>query len=329
MLKNKIMSHRAVPICSITDWYQGFYYFMSGDPYIWLSEHELLHLQSGPEGPQPMVFNTEDASDLPEPKLSDLTGGIARSVSPDGQWVLWLTHEGPDTQRGLAATRRSDGKTVHWNVHPSRSEGFWLPDSRRWVGVTSGWTGRLVNGRQQYDTAFSVFSVDHSGVQTYQPIPIMDHSAYILGITSKGHLLLDSSYGGWDTPGQATPPLSLWEVSLETDPPSFFAYQVPQPQATPGFQRSRKEIHLSPSGDRLLWSGLQIPQRSDLHLTPVGPYTGTLSCIDIWFCSLDGRLPQHIGVWGSWCVSGDVRWNPDGKRISFTRGGTLQSVSVD
>lgn len=329
MLKNKIMSHRAVPICSITNWYHGFYYFMPGDPYIWLSEHELLHFQRGPEGPQPMVFNTKDASDLPEPKLGDLTGGFARSVSPDGQWVLWLPHEKSGTQRGLAATRRSDGKTVHWNVHPNRSEGFWLPDSRRWVGITSGWAGRLVNERQQYDTAFSVFSVDHSDVQTYQPIPIMDHSAYILGITSKGHLLLDNSYGGRDTPGQATPPLSLWEVSLETDPPSFSVYQVPQPQATPGLQRLRKDIHLSPNGDRLLWSALQIPQWSDLHSTPVDPYTGNLSCINIWFCSLNDRLPQFIGAWGSWQVFGDARWNPDGKRISFTRGDTLQSVSVD
>ena len=323
--------HRAAPVCSIADWQQGYAEFASEASYVWLSDHELLHIQqNNPSGVQIMAYNTQTQRDTPIPGLIYLYVGRVTSVSPDGQWVLWNMQKFSSSPVGMAATRCVDGKTARWHLQTDRSEGHWLPDSRHWVAITSIAPGWLRNGQPQYGTNFSVFCVDHPGVRMYR-VSTPSSPGYILGATPQGKIILNNSYSGWGTPGQATPPLSFLEVSLQTHPPTVRAFQVPQPQVPAG--RSA-EVLLSPRGDRLLWSTSSTRPSNIvgwLSLWTRHSFLGGATTLDIWTCPINGGSPQHIGTWSGQQISfpSAVCWNPDGKHISFTLNGTLQSVSVD
>ena len=325
--------HPLISITSTANWQEGYGFVFPTEPYLWLNDHELFHFNGETmHGFQGAAFDTRTHADTPELGLTVVQQGHVISASPDGQWVLWDTRKYNNSVPGMAATRRTDGKTVRWpGLQTDRDEGFWLPDSRRWIGITFLPTGKVIRRRPVYQKRLVVYSVDHPGFQSY-PVLGDNGGTRILGFDAQGHVILDNSYEGWGgSPGQAPPPLSLVDISLNTHPPTARPFQVPQPQTPPG---QASNILLSPQGDRLIWSSFSI--RPSTIIGWLSSWTrhsftrGTTS-LDIWTCRMDGRLPQHLGTWSGQQVSfpSAVRWNPDGKHISFTMRGILYSVPVD
>ena len=322
------------PITSTAGWQSGYGYFFSTEPYMWLTDHEILHfVQSTPGGgQQAFSFDTRGHTDISVPGLNAVQAGHIIAPSPDGQWVLWDMRKYNNSAPGMAATRRADGRTIFWpKIQMDSDAGFWLPDSRRWIGDTYIPTGKFIRGRPVAEKRFVVYNVDRPGFQSYR-IPGGNGVDRILGVNTEGHVILDESYHGWGgPPGQPQPPLSLVEVSLDTPIPTARPLQVPQPQTPPG---EASNILLSPQGDRLIWSSSSI--RPSTIVGWLSSWTrhsftrGTIS-LDVWVCRMDGTPPQHLGTWSGQQVSfpSAVRWNPDGKHLSFTMQGILYSVPVD
>lgn len=321
-------------ITSTANWQSGYSYFFSTEPYMWLTDHELLHFgQSTPGGgQQAFSFDARGHADTPVPGLNAVQAGHVVAPSPDGQWVLWDMRKYNNSAPGMAATRRTDGRTVRWpKIQMDSDAGFWLPDSRRWIGVTYVRTGKFVRGLPVAERRLVVYSVDHPGFRSYR-IPSENGTDQMLGVNTEGHVILDNSYHGWGGPsGQPQPPLSLVEVSLNPLLPTARPFQVPQPQTPPG---QASNILLSPQGDRLIWSSFSIKPSTIigwLSSWTRHSFTRGTTSLDIWACRLDGSPPQHIGTWSGQQISfpSAVRWNPDGKHISFTLRGVLYSVPVD
>lgn len=332
--QHQSQSRPLTPISSTADWQLGYGEVFQTETYLWLTDHEMLHFGQSTlgGGQQALSYDTRNHADTPEPGLNAVQAGHVISASPDGQWVLWNTQKYNNSAPGMAATHRADGKTIRWpHIQTDRSEGFWLPDSRRWVGIVYVPTGKILRGHPVYKKRLAVYCVDHPGFQAYT-IPGDNGGSRILGFNTQGHVILDNSFEGWGgPPGQSQPPLSLMEVSLASPHPTARPLQVPQPQVPPG---QTSAILLSPQGDRLLWSSFSV--RPSTLLGWLSSWTrhsfsrGTTS-LDIWTCHLDGSPPQHIGTWSGQQISfpSAVRWNPDGRHISFTLRGTICSVPVD
>ncbi len=289
--------HRMTPISSIADWQEGYGYVFSTQPYLWLTDHEVFHFNGDTmRGLQADAYDTRTHTETMYPGLSVVQSGHVISASPDGQWVLWDTQKFSNSPPGMAVTHRKDGKTVRWPLQTDRSEGCWLPDNRHWAAITSIVPGWLGNSKPQYDTTVSIFCVDHPGIQKYH-VRTTVSPGYILGANPQGHLILNASFSGWGTPGQATPPLSLLEVSLNTNPPAVNAFQVPQPQTPPS---QPVNVLLSPQGDRLLWSTFSIKPSTLvgwLSLWTHHMVAGGTESLDVWVCRLDGSPSQHVGTW--------------------------------
>ncbi len=314
--QKQYQSRRITPLVSVGGWQRGYGDVLSGEPYLWLTDHELLHFENTPRGTEAFSYDTQTHKDVPEPRLNAVQAGRVASASPDGQWVLWHTQKDNvlwHTQRdnrppaSWAATRRRDGKTVRW---PNSQKGFWLPDSRRWMGL-------------------DLHDVDHPGLR----LPLCsDPGSWlmgdVLGVNTRGHVIVSFFSDLEERPGQPAFPLSLAEVSLTCPRATGRRLSVPHPRA--GLDCS---ILLSPQGDRLLW--INVSQESSATDEWLSSWTGnwyesTMS-LDVWVCHLDGTPPKHVGTWRGRKTSypASVRWNPDGRHVSFTLEDTLYSVPVD
>jgi hypothetical protein len=327
--KSVMVSH-ATPIISLQNWTGGYGEVFSNEPYLWLTDHELLHFHSNNFGVQSATFDTLKKTESSVPGLVAVYRGHAVSASPDGQWVLWNTQQYENSAPGFAATRRADGKTIRWpNFQMDRSEGFWLPDSRHWIGITLVPTGQMMHGHPVGSTRFAIFDVNHPGFQSY-PIASDTGGSRILGVNTQGHVILDnsSSQAGF---GQSSPPLSLSEVTLISPQPTAHPFSVIQPQTPPG---ESAYIFLSPQGDRLLWVNFSSRPSSIiswLSLWTRHSFVGGTESLDVWVLPLNGSASRHVGTWNSRQLSFGpaVRWNPDGKHISISLNDTLCSVPVN
>lgn len=328
----------ATPISSTADWHLEHgnvfsYNIPSNEPYLWLTDHEVFHFKGDKRhGFRPVSFNTRTQTEQPEPGLTAVQKGYVISASPDGQWVLWNTTKNKTFVPGMAATRRADGKTIRRIFQIDHSEGIWLPDSRRWVGIVSVPTGKISHGSHVSKNRIAVFSVDRPGMQTFS-MPANRNAIWILGVDMQGHVIqCNSCWGG--LPGK---PFALVESALDPLHPTMRQFQVPQPQMPLG---ATNLTTLSPQGDRLLWSNVsEIPPvkhagiigwlYSQMHHSAADLY-GT-KALDIWVSRLDGSVPIHIGTWPTQdltSVAPVVQWNPDGKHVSMIIDQILYSVPV-
>jgi len=304
-------------------------FVFSGEPYLWLNSHEILHFRGNQmHGFSAITYDTKTQKEQPEPNLSCVQTGHVISASPDGQWVLWDTQKYDDPPTIMAATRRADGKTIRWRyVQHQRSAGFWLPDSRRWVDIAEVSTGQITHGHRVLARRLVIYSVDHPGFQTFV-IPADTGAEYVMGVTSQGKVILTDSFGERaGRLGQAQSLLPLREISINGPRAAARIILVPLPASPPA---ATSLFYLAPQGDRMLWSCLSFQPPSLLsrakgfirHTSPYG-----LDKKDVWLCHLDGSPPTHLGTWSS-SDMGDFFWNPDGKHISLAMQNELYSVPV-
>ncbi len=316
-------------IAVVNGWSPAPAFVFSGEPYLWLNSHEILHFREDQlHGFSAVSYDTKTQKEQPEPNLSCVQSGHVISASPDGQWVLWDTQKYDDPPTIMAATRRADGKTIRWRyVQQDTSAGFWLLDSRRWVDIAEVSMGRITHGHRVLARRLVVYSVDHPGLQTFV-IPADTGTEYVMGVTSQGKVILTDSFGERGGRfGQARSLLPLREIFLGSPGAAARLISVSLPAFPPA---AGSRFNLAPQGDRMLWSCLSFQPPSLLSrargfIRRTAPY-GMVEK-DVWVCSLNGSAPTHLGTWSS-SDMGDFSWNPDGKHISLTMQNQLYSVSV-
>lgn len=326
---NRTLTAQTTQIASTTGWSPAPPFVFSGEPYLWLNSHEVLHFRgSQAQGFYAVTYDTKTQKEQSEPNLSCVQTGHVISASPDGQWVLWDTEKYDDPPTVMAATRRTDGKTIRWRyVQHERSAGFWLPDSRRWVDIAEVSMGQVTHGHRVLARRLVIHSVDHPAVQAFV-IPADTGTEYVMGVTSQGKIILTDAFGQRAGRfGQAQSLLPLREISLNGCRATARPIAVALPASLP---RATSIFYLAPQGDRMLLSSLSFQPPSLLsrargfirHTAPYG-----MDEKDIWVCPLDGSALTHLGTWSS-SDMGDFSWNPDGKHVSLTMQNRLYSVSV-
>lgn len=323
-------SRQVTRLASLQDWQLGYGYVFSNEPYLWLTNHELLHFDGDSmRGIRAFSSDILTHAEVPEPGITAMQQGHVISASPDGQWVLWNTQQFNTSVPGMAASQPSGGKTVRWpHLQTWGSTGFWLPDSRRWVCVNFVPTGQMINHQPVAEKRLVVYDVSRPGIRTF-PIPGDTGAENILGVTPQGKIIFNDTFDGWGgPPGQPQPPLSLREVSLDGPQPTARTFQVQVPKTPPG---ESPRLLLSPRGDRLLWTCFSA--RQNLFLVWLSSLThrsfgGSGESLDIWTCPLDGSAPSHVGTWSSPQMGFTACWNPDGKHVSMTMQNQLYSISV-
>jgi hypothetical protein len=300
--------------------------------YCWLSEQEALVLRSTKKGFLWLRCNLKTGRNTPLARLSYLFNKSlsfpAWSVhSSDGQWLLWQgdkrvgdgIHSAVYRSYEYASTL--DGKRfVRW-LWPGGTE-CWATDNRHWMSfpVFNYW---LRNGASPFQV--KVYDTEAPSLVKVFPLakrnalfdlPDMSEASesfpYILIVPALGNNPIVRRWGQIDDDK-----VEIRDVDLSAVTRPVRRYFLRLPMAA-----FIKSVQFSPQADRIAWL---LIDRKARHVTKVGLYV----------CRADGTDMKEIGSLkvnsAPYNLPGpdDLRWLPDGNRLSFIYKRTLWTVPVD
>jgi hypothetical protein len=263
----------------------------------------------------PMTMRFIDANAKPARPSEIIFTPPACSLSPDGTWLVWCGGKRGFT-RWIAATLDGRCQMICRQAHIERQTMIWMPDSRFLI--------ELVQSHRHSISRFTgaILRDTEARVDT-QLIRLTGASdGKVLGITDRGELLIQN---GWFGPEQLRSEVVLSYCGLNPDVAVTRERTIRLPHPA--------EIHdvvLSPRGDRLAWA------------------LGNTAClgaddavVGLWISDLKGGDMHQVesaavaevrtgsdghDVQYSWID--DLRWLPDGKRVSFLYQTGLYAISV-
>ena len=138
---------RATPIISLQNWTGGYGEVFSNEPYLWLTDHELLHFNSNNFGVQSAAFDTLKKTDSSVPGLVAVYRGHAVSAHRMVNGCFGIlsntrTRRRASPQLAERTAKLFAGRISKW----IEAKVFWLPDSRHWIGITLVPTGQMMHG---------------------------------------------------------------------------------------------------------------------------------------------------------------------------------------
>jgi hypothetical protein len=241
-------------------------------------------------------------------------------ASPDGRRLLTFD-DGPAFY--VVGQTASDGYKVEFNewggdeLGPRLPGIAWLPDSRRWLAWSPA--------RSKHP--LKLYSVD---APVASPVSITTPAAMttLLGVTPD-HLVVQS-----DAP---LPPATVKRITIST----FGVYPNRTGVQSVSFPlpvtAQINDVELAPHGDRLAW--MFVDARRSSLVTMLVRLLPTLASrfpptegISVWVSRLDGTEMHEIGFQQTHMsgkdtnIATDLRWMPDGKRLSFLMNDSLYSV---
>jgi hypothetical protein len=304
------------------------------EEYAWLSDHEALFFKvsgSGYRANRSYSLERFDVRNGSSSRLAELTRlfNVSKGwchtarISPDRKWLLWMAD-----RKYVAATL--DGKRhyewpmlTEFRPHPIDFEDphmtgpCWLRDSRHWVEYEY----------LQYRQQFVVHELTVPGARSAIALP--PNSDYWFG---------DS----WTGDGPSAKKLFVFSIGgaeVDFSPPTAqIKRHVQLPAQT--FGLSLTDSAFDPIHDRLAWMILQMrPPESRMVkiLKSIFPFfkTKMQPRHEVWMSGMDGTGRTLIGVFApessfnafnnstSYVVSTDLRWQPNGKKLSFRHKNAL------
>lgn len=291
--------------------------------YAWSSPEKVVLLMPTPAG-ENQAFVQRDTR-TGQQTLGTFEGSVQNALgwraSPDGQRLVYAADSASFYVVGMGETERAQRSfdVSDYNSYDSqntqKSAAVWLPDSRRWLG----WTP------QQTKTPLRLFSVD-APLNAAVAVTAPKGMTALLGVTPD--LLAVQVNVSTSNTGKAA--LATFGIYPNRAPVKSLSLSLP-------ISAEVKEVELSQQGDRLAWLFLN-SRRSPLvtmlvrlmpSLAPKFPPTAGLS---LWVSRRDGTEMQEVGFEQT-ALQGknnnipfEVRWNPDGKHLSFRMNQALYSV---
>lgn len=300
---------------------------------LWASDQELLvFVKDTKKAARALSLNPMTGVQTPLTALTDTFPGVKQKVlgswnlSPDGKWVAATANafDGSGWPGPTQEITSVDGQhQFSWaaleytnNGTPPKAQArlVWLPDSRRWLKSES--TGEVRMN--------SLDAPDRGGIPLALPAGIYA----LIGVTPDYRLIAS------DTLGNVSKPITLYEIGLYPNPTPGRKFTVMMPDGA-----EIRDIALSPQGDRLAWSLFSKrvpPMRAFLaKLLPSLVKNATPSYgISLWTSRTDGKELRELGFQEvkpndpALPEPVDLRWTPDGKRLSFRYKEALYVMSA-
>ncbi|HZT40651.1 MAG TPA: hypothetical protein VFA07_00610 [Chthonomonadaceae bacterium] len=366
--RERLLLKRATRVTSDRPYYVGKPpIYASYDPYFWKSPHEalLFHLtMSVPPNCSVELYDTATGRRRAMPSFSrifqqsavsnmaivqiffgrgaasnarrilGITLRNACSISPDGAWMLYRNWAGGANNPFRTLTLSLNGsRRIVW---PAWSETrfdmirqpFWLPDSRHWA--------EIVYDHTSHTFLAAVYGLDGKHYTGVIARGRWLWSGEVHGITQSGSVLIRK----FNTPAL---PKRLVQI-MEWDLQGILAHRangsahartisIRMPANTE--EVSGPDPRISPQGDRLAWVlTLENAHPEPAWLQRLWALFGQRQrkTFGLWVSHLDGsqlREIGHINYQPDDEVPQDIRWTPDGKRLSFLYKGALYTVPVD
>jgi len=293
------------------------------DNYFWLSDREALLVMQG-TGP-----GDENGPPLAVGRVGAATGGVTADtalearlhgyarggvpgwqLSPDARWLLCHGHA-----RSWAAVRL-DGPGLVTRPFQDSASGevasltAWLPDSRSWVqavqeeGMTHHYLYRL-------DTPRVADHVGRFGLDGLE----------VIGFYSPTRLLTVMRRTG-DGGGIS---MADYDALSPATSPRFYIQHVPA-------NMDVQQVVLSPDRNRLAWKFTVKPLPLGLKATINSGYVRRSSPVaaGLWVSDLNCNNLREIGTVDIRDDQiTDLRWTPDGRRLSFIEGAALYTVPAN
>lgn len=324
-----VPAHKSAAIDGIDD---------SSEFYSWLSDHTLLADQYAT--PTDRVLVRIDLAEKSVSRLDGLTeafrpmdakpGADPRWLgSPDGKWVLFygLYPQGPEAEPAsneapatpeIVAVSIDGHRQLSFPQQGTNSVVAWLPDSRRWVEITS--TEAVFHSLDDPTSATDVplsLAGDSGVASEFTP-----SGATLLCVTPANHAIVTSH---WE--GSSENPVTFCDLDLTANPVTGRVFSIPIPPSaeidaiavSPDGRRIAWEwdISANPAGDRAWWRQ-HVPS---VHYAPDPD-----NRIELWTSNSDGADFHMIGRADT--GSQTLLWSPDGKLLYFTFGNQFWYFSV-
>ncbi|HLV79905.1 MAG TPA: hypothetical protein VKT32_06460 [Chthonomonadaceae bacterium] len=272
----------------------------------------------------PEAFNTRNGSLLRGQSMIVMAGNhreqcylpLEAVLSPDKRWLLWSSLGTLSGPRWVAATL-SGAEQRQWKpdsdpasqVAGLPGHALWMRDSRMWVELVY----RYAN-RNYTITRANVYELDDSSPIRKIAVQGLE-DGLLAGLTGDNEILM---YYPPDPIGRHETPITEAHFSLV--PLTSATVTARDLTITIPTSMDIASVLLSPQGDRLAW----ILQRGGLD-SPV--YTLYVSDGEGKGMRAIGSAPYvQVGKRYSW--PGDLRWLPDGKRVSFVYRNALYTVPI-
>ena len=297
------------------------YTWLSNKEYVYVNEenHRIYryHLQSG--------VSTE---------LKGLIGGkswaVSVEASPNGKWLLWRkqTPSGKIGNQLSLQTYLTDLDHMHTYQKACFSYAWWEPDSRHVLSVDYG------NGSVGWKV--EIFDAFENRISQTLPVTTNAFTEFNNAFVAAPDRLLELSYLPHNRRlmvQHVNDPLVITEYGVDKTFPILRKWLVSPPHGT-----RNAEIKISPTGDRIAWIVDHFyfdPWMTSLHRWMPRSQLTPHWRRELWISRLNGsemREVEHAPVPdrnGDRLIIKDLRWLPDGKRVSFSYDSALWTAPVE
>jgi len=302
--------------------------------YFWTTNGDLLHLEQNPDSSTLIVrdhltlFNTLQPD--PAPPVMIAANSLFLRPTPDGSGLLYGQMEGQKPQSLQIHLRNADGNddrrlSALWMTNVA-----WMPDGKHWI--VSRIDGDYLN------------SLDGTPARKLDTSSLSAWAPFVLGVTPQAHAIstLGSDMFEPPTPFQGRNSLRYPTAILTEFDPLAPARNPKTLKVTMPRDSVRGQLMLSPQADRILWivekqgSGVST-WINRLQYGYYRPYFGDQA---LYVSQLNGTGMREIfsgptqrSKRGQNVILirplADIRWFPDGKRISFVHQDALYIAPVD
>jgi hypothetical protein len=253
------------------------------------------------------------------------------SLSPDGKQLLWFKFNSHESGVYICCI---DGSNVrYWGI-PMAVGAMWEADSRHWVALEQTQNSDVVI-LTEYSLEKSVHSPKWPGTINIDSLGSFDANFRHASFSDK-YFIIDTGtvhQAGPYTLGSQSKPM-IWQIPIGTgnEAPVKNPIRIQKGEII-------RNIVYSPRGERaaLVTAGELRPPMPDFVyrvLPKLRPKPQQV--ISLWVADIDSSRMYRIGWEGIGTKVGDLpdnlddlRWTPDGKRLSFIHDGGLYTVPAD
>ena len=332
-----LLPRGSVKSASVSDWGEKNrrpFPLPAAKTYFWTDRGDLMRYRRNQDGSTEVVRDRLTPSDSLQPDTASpvkIPGGAAfLQPTPDGSGLLYWRPSAVHIHDWDVYLRSADGKTDRLLSALYMENLVWMPDGKHWIV-----------SRMDGDFLCSLDGVPFRQLNTTS---LSQWTPYVLGVNRQSHAIATLGNDWFEAPdpshqitGVNYPALSLQEFDPLAPSRSPRKWRVQAPSGC-----SRGQIVFSPRADRILWIvDKQEPAlKVWMQRLRLENKQGVAGDEALYVSRVDGSEMKELSStpldrqkWGSTVFVtkplSDIRWLPDGKRISYVYKNALYIAPVN